>query len=137
MAMTSQPWLIILSIGFLVSAAGILVAIAFIIRAVNDVRRLTATMDEFIKKTEERITPVLIETEQTLRSVRKISDDVGTVTENVRGLSDVLYDVGSNLRAVSAMVSQFGEGISLKATGIQAGVKTALNVLINQIRERR
>ncbi|MCL4491974.1 MAG: DUF948 domain-containing protein, partial [Nitrospirae bacterium] len=91
--MTERVWLVILSIGFLISAAGILVAIGMLSRAIMDIRRLAATINEFVKNTEERLTPVLIETEQTLKSFRKISDDVGTVTENVRGLSDVVYEI--------------------------------------------
>ncbi|MCL5238289.1 MAG: DUF948 domain-containing protein [Nitrospirae bacterium] len=135
--MTERVWLVILSIGFLISAAGILVAIGMLSRAIMDIRRLAATINEFVKNTEERLTPVLIETEQTLKSFRKISDDVGTVTENVRGLSDVVYEIVVNLKTVSNLVNSFGEGVSLRASGIREGVKTALNVLIRQIKERR
>ena len=135
--MTERVWLVILSIGFLISAAGILVAIGMLSRAIMDIRRLAATINEFVKNTEERLTPVLIETEQTLKSFRKISDDVGTVTESVRGLSDVVYEIAVNLKTVSNLVNSFGEGVSLRASGIREGVKTALNVLIRQIKERR
>lgn len=135
--MTERVWLVILSIGFLISAAGILVAIGMLSRAIMDIRRLAATINEFVKNTEERLTPVLIETEQTLKSFRKISDDVGTVTESVRGLSDVVYEIVVNLKTVSNLVNSFGEGVSLRASGIREGVKTALNVLIRQIKERR
>ncbi len=135
--MTELVWLVILSIGFLISAAGILVAIGMLSRAIMDIRRLAATINDFVKNTEERLTPVLIETEQTLKSFRKISDDVGTVTESVRGLSDVVYEITVNLKTVSNLVNSFGEGVSSRASGIREGFKTALNVLIRQIKERR
>lgn len=135
--MTDRFWLVILSLGFLVSAAGVIVAIGLLSRAITDIRRLTATLDEFVKNTEARLTPVLMETEQTLRSFRKIGDDVGTVTDSVRGLSDVVYDIAVNLKTVSNLVNAFGDGVTVRASGIREGVKTALNVLLRQIKERR
>lgn len=132
-----QPWLVILSIGFIISVIGVLIAIGFLIRAITDIRRLMATVDEFIRHTEERLAPVLMETEQTLRSVRKVSDDVGAVTDNVRGLSAVTYEIMINLKTLSKLVNGVSEGLSVRASGLREGVKTALNVLIGQIRERR
>ena len=132
-----QPWLVVLSIGFIISVIGVLIAIGFLIRAITDIRRLTATVDEFIRHTEERLAPVLMETEQTLRSVRKVSDDVGAVTDNVRGLSAVTYEIMISLKTLSNLVNGVSEGFSVRASGLREGVKTALNVLIGQIRERR
>ncbi len=135
--MVGQTWLVILSIGFIISVIGILVAIWFLIRAIEDIRQLTGTINGFVKNTEERIAPILLEAEQTLRSMRKVSDDVGTVTENVRGLSDAAYEIALSLKAVSNVVNGLGEGVSLRAAGVKEGIRTALNVIINQIRQRR
>lgn len=135
--MVDNSWLIILSIGFFLLSIGIIVAIGFLIYLFIEIRRITARLNEFMRNTEERIMPALSEAEQTLRSFRKISDDIGTVTQNVRGLSDVTYEILANLNALSRLVNDFGEGVSLRASGIKVGVRTAFNFLINQIKERR
>ncbi|MEW5745670.1 MAG: DUF948 domain-containing protein [Nitrospirota bacterium] len=135
--MESNSWLIILSVGVFILVLGIVVAIGFLVYAIMEIRRLAMTVNEFVKTTEERLTPVLLETELSLRSVRKITDDVGVVTDNVRDLSDAMKEVSLNVRALSTVVGNVGEGVSLRAAGVKAGVRTALGVLINQIRERR
>jgi uncharacterized protein YoxC len=135
--MYSNSWLIILSVGVFILVLGVLAAIGFLIYAIMEIRRLAITVNEFIRGTEERLSPVLLETELSLRSLRKITDNVGVVTENVRTLSDAAQDVAVNIRALSSIVNSVGEGVALRASGVRAGVTTALNVLINQIRERR
>lgn len=135
--MESNAWLVILSVGVFILVLGVVAAIGFLIYAIMEIRRLVVTVNEFVKTTEERLSPVLLETELSLRSVRKITDDVGVVTENARDLSDAMKDVSLNVRALSAVVGSVGEGVSLRTAGVKAGVRTALGVLLNQMRERR
>lgn len=127
----------LLNVGFIMLTLGVLAALGVLIYAVMEIRRLAVTLNEFIKSTEEKLYPVLEETELSLRSFRKISDDAGRVTENIRNLSDAAQDIVTNVRALSSVVNYVGEGASVRISGVKAGLKTALGVLIRQIRERR
>lgn len=125
--------MIILGVGFFIIAIGFLVAIGFLIYASVEIRRVAVSFREFLKNTEERMKPVLDETEQTLKSIRKVSDDVGTATGNVRNFSSAMYEIAHNVRALSGIISDLKEGVSLRALGVKAGFKAALDVLVKQL----
>lgn len=132
--MADQSWVIILSVGFFIMALGFSAAIFFLIYASLEIRRAAAAFREFLKDTEDKIEPVLKETEQTLKSLRKVSDDVGIATGNVRELSDAAYEITENVKALSSIVHDVREGVSLRVFGIKAGVKAAMNVLLKELR---
>lgn len=135
--MDNRLWVVILSIGFFIMLIGFLAAIGFLIYASVEIRRAANTLKEFLKNAEERINPVLEEAEQTLKSIRKVSDDMGTATENVRNFSGAMHEIVDNVRTLSGIVSDLREGLSLRVLGVKAGIKTALNVLIKELGERR
>lgn len=135
--MVDNTWLVILSISLFIIVTGVLAAVGILIYAIVEIKRLSSTVNEFLKRAEEKLNPLIYEAEQSLRSCRKISDDFGAVTENVHSLSDAAYEITANIKALSGIVNDFREGISLRTSGIKAGVKTAFNVLISQLKERR
>lgn len=135
--MDNQSWVVILSIGFFIIIVGFLAAIGFLIYASVEIRRAANTFKEFLKNAEERLNPVIEEAEQTLKSLRKVSDNVGTATENVRNFSGAMHEIVDNVRVLSGIVSDLREGLSLRVLGVKAGIKTALNVLIKQFKEGR
>ena len=122
---------------FLIMLIGFIVTIGFLIYAVIELRKSAAAFKEFLEVMECKIAPVLEESEQTLRSLRKISDDVGTATNNISNFSGALYDIVDNIRALSGIVSGFREDVSLRKSALGAGAKAALEVLITQIKQRR
>lgn len=137
--MADHMWLtiILVSVCFFILLFGILSAIGVLIYTIFEIRKAAAVLNSTLKSTEERLNPVLGETEQFLRSIRKITDDVGAATDAARNIAEAGNDIVTNLRALSRLLNEFGEGLSLKAFGIKAGVKTALDVLIDQIKRRR
>lgn len=136
--MTDHTWLIIMtSAVFFILALGIFTVIGLLIYAIFEMRKAVAALNSSLKSTEERLNPVILETERFLRSVRRISDDVGAVTYAARNISEAGNEVVINLKALSSLLNDIGEGLSLRAFGLKAGVKTAINVLLNQLKERR
>jgi uncharacterized protein YoxC len=135
--MDGQPWLIIFSIGFFIMVAGFIITAGFLVYVSLEIRKLSTNLSCFIKNTEDRLNPVLFETEQTLRSFRKVSDDVGTVTGDVRDVSSGIREIAYNVQALSSVVSALIGDVSLRVGGIKAGLKAALGVLIKDIKERR
>lgn len=135
--MINQSWLVIVSVGFFMIVLIFLVAIGFLIYALIELKKIGANLKEFLKITEERMLPVLSEAQQTLRSVRKVSDDIGVVSENAKTLSDAATDIVVNLRIMSMLVRDLREGIIVRTSGVMAGFKEAYEVLIKQLKERR
>ncbi|MGO9014536.1 MAG: DUF948 domain-containing protein [Dissulfurispiraceae bacterium] len=136
--MADHTWLIIItSAVFFILALGIITVICLLIYAIFEMRKAVAALNSSLKSTEERLNPVILETEQFLKSVRRITDDVGAVTDAARSIAEAGSDVVINLKVLSSLLNNLGEGLSLKAFGLRAGVKTAMNVLINQLKERR
>ncbi|HXW69175.1 MAG TPA: DUF948 domain-containing protein [Dissulfurispiraceae bacterium] len=136
--MADHTWLIIMiSTVSCILALGILTAIGLLIYAIFEIRKAVAALNSSLKVTEERLNPVILQTEQLLRSVRRVADDVGAVTYTARSIAEAGSDLVINLKALSSLLNDIGEGLSLKAFGVKAGVKTAINVLINQLKERR
>lgn len=135
--MGDQTLIVILSIGFFIIALGFLTAAGFLIYASVEIRRAANAFNEFLKNTETRLNPVLGEAEQSLKSLRKVSDDIGTATENVKNFSAAMHDIVDNIRAISGIVSDVRQGVSLRALGVKAGIKAAMDVLIKQVKEGR
>src|SRR5208337_876032 len=135
--MADHTWLIIMiSVGFLILVLCSFTAMGLLVYAIFEMRKAAAALHSSLKSTEERLNPVIIEAEQFLRSVRRITDDVGAVTYVARNIAEAGSDVVINLKALSSLLNDIGGGLSLKAFGLKAGVKTAINVLINQLKER-
>ncbi len=136
--MEDHTWLIIMtSAVFFILTLGIITVICLLIYAIFEMRKAVVALNSSLKSTEERLNPVILETEQFLRSVRRITDDVGVVTDAASNIAEAGSEVVINLKALSSLVNDVGEGLSLRAFGVKAGVKTAINVLINQLKERR
>lgn len=133
----SDTMLIFISLGFFILVIGILAAIGFLIYTIMEIRRLAVSMEDFLKRTEEHTIPVLMETEQTLRSLRKISDDVGSVTEDVKDISSAAQELAVSLRALGLLANAVGLGASTRVSGVKAGIRAALFTVINEIRARR
>jgi uncharacterized protein YoxC len=128
--MGSQYWVLLLTIGFLIVIITFVAALFFLIYSTMQMKKLAATMDEFVRTTDQRLKPVLEETEKTLKSIRQVSDDIATVSGSVREVSEAVLDVATNVQAISMLIGDLKDQISLRALGIKAGVQTALGVLL-------
>lgn len=135
--MINHSWLIIVSAGFFIIVLIFLAAVGFLIYAIIELKKIGANLKDFIKITEERMSPVLIETERTLQSIRKVSDDLGKVSENARSISEAASDIAVNLGAMSLLIRDLREGLIIRSSGVMAGVREAYYTLIKQLRERR
>lgn len=135
--MINQSWLALVSIGFLLIVLIFIIAIGFLIYALMELRKIGANLKEFLKITEERMLPVLSQAQETLHSIKKVSDDVGVVSENAKILSDAATDVVVNLKVMSMLVKDLREGLIIRTSGIKAGFREAYEVLIKQLKERR
>ena len=128
---------VLITAGFIIMVIALVVAAGFFVYCAVQIKKVTEVVTFFCRDTDARLSPVLVETEKTLRSLRVITDDVGAITGNVREVSDAVSDVAVNIRAIGTLIGDVREQVSLKALGIKAGVQAALGMLIKNAADRR
>lgn len=101
------------------------------------VRRMVNDANLFIKNLDEKMKPLLQESSEAVRNINRISSDVGAVTSSARNLSDAVSVIVNNVVAVTSLVENVKSAIPVRVSGIKAGARAALAVLISQIRDRR
>lgn len=128
--MGSQYWVALLTIGFFIIIVAFLIAFCFLVYSALQLKKMALALNDFCRTTDEKLRPLIEETEKTMMSIRVIADDVGAVTGSVREVSEAVSDVAANIHAVSMLIGEAREQLSLRALGIKAGVQTALSVLL-------
>lgn len=126
----SQLWQTLIGIAVLVTAG-------FIVSLVIEMKRTFHSLNDFLKTREESLKPTLEELQQTLRSLRNVSNDLGDITSDIKTLSVSMRDVGLNIKRVSGVVEDFTSSGYIKASGVKAGIKTGLLVLLNNLFSRK
>ncbi|HTZ18255.1 MAG TPA: DUF948 domain-containing protein [Dissulfurispiraceae bacterium] len=128
--MGGQYGVALLSIGFFIVVIVVVAAFVFFVYTATQLKKMAVRLDDFCRTTDERLKPVLEETEKTMKSIRVISDNIGAVTGDIREVTGAAADVADNIRAVSMIVTDVREQVSLRTHGIMAGIQAALGVLM-------
>lgn len=125
----TQVWLALIVLILAVTAG-------FISWLIIEIRRTVSSLNVLLKTTNESIKPTLEELQQTLRSIRNVSNDLNDVTSDIKMLSGSVRDVGMNVKAVSNVIEHITSLTTIRASGLRAGVKAGLEVLINNLFSR-
>ena len=105
---------------------GILVLIGFIISVIVEYKRTAIRLRETIDSVEKTVIPTIDELKLTIISVRKITDDVGSVSEDIKELSGSVKEISSNISNTSEAVRGLAIGSAQQISGVKAGVKAGL-----------
>ncbi|MBU2622957.1 MAG: DUF948 domain-containing protein [Proteobacteria bacterium] len=130
--MPDQYLTTILSIGLFVVAITFLAAVFLLIYSSLQIKKAATALNDFIAATDLKINPVLKEAEETLKSIRAVYDDIGSATSNIRNISGALSDVALQVRTLGLLTEGMQDRIGVRITGLKAGIKAALGVLLNQ-----
>jgi uncharacterized protein YoxC len=122
----TQIWLALIVLILAVTAG-------FMAWLIIEIRKTFCSLNVLLKVMDESVKPTLEELQQTLRSIRNVSDDLNEVTSDIKTLSGSVRDVGMNIRAVSNVIEHVTSLTTIKASGLRAGVKAGLAVLINNL----
>jgi uncharacterized protein YoxC len=126
----SQLWLTLIGIAVVVTAG-------FVVSLIIELKKTVRSLNDFLKTTEESIKPTLEELQQTLRSLRNVSNDLNDVTTDIKTLSGSVRDVGLNIKHVSNIVEDITSSGYIKVSGVKAGIKTGIMVLLNNLFSRK
>lgn len=122
----NQIWLALITLTIMITAG-------FIISLIIELKKTVQNVSVLLKTTEESLRPTLEELQLTLKSLRNVSDDINDVTADIKTLSGSVKDVGLNIRNVSNLVEELTSSTLIKATGLKAGIKTGLMVLLSNL----
>lgn len=111
-------------------ALSVLALVCALIYVLFELKDTIRSLKEFIGKTDASLQPTLEELERALKSMRHITDNFGIVTDDVRILSGSIKEVGQNVQQVSRSIKDVTKVCTLNVSGLRAGAKAALSVLI-------
>lgn len=109
---------------------------AYVISLIIELKKTLHSVNALLKTTEDNLKPTLEELQQTLRSLRNVTDDINEVTSDVKVLSKSVRDVGKNVSHVSGLISNVSSLAAMKASGLRAGVKAGVGVLMSNLFSR-
>lgn len=127
-----DQYLTILFIGLFVVAVTFLAALFLLIYAFLQIKKATTALTDFLAETGLKINPVLKEAEETLKSIRSVSDDIGSVTSSVKIVSETISDLAFKIQTLGLLTDGIQNQLSVKISALKAGIKAATGVLLNQ-----
>jgi uncharacterized protein YoxC len=111
----------------------VLVLTGFIVYIILELKKTIDSVKLSVESIEKVLIPTVEELQVTLKSVRKITDDVGVITEGVKGLSGSIREMSENVKYVSDAVSTITKTSVVQASGIRAGIKAGFEYFIKNL----
>lgn len=130
--MPDQYLTTMLGIGLFVVAITFLAAVFLLIYSSLQIKKAATALNDFIAATDLKISSVLKEAEETLKSIKTVYDDVGSATSNIRNISGTLSAIALQARTLGLLTEGMQDRLGIRITGLKAGIKAALGVLLNQ-----
>lgn len=114
-------------------ALAVLVLTGFIVYLILELKKTIASVRVSMESIEKVLLPTVEELQMNLKSVRKITDDMGVVTENVKGFSDSIRAMSDNVKQVSETVSTITKTSVVEVSGVKAGLKAGFEYFIKNL----
>ncbi|OQW97908.1 MAG: hypothetical protein BWK74_05710 [Desulfobacteraceae bacterium A6] len=130
--MPDQYLTTMLGIGLFVVAITFLAAVFLLIYSSLQIKKAATALTVFLAATDLKISSVLKEAEETLKSIKTVYDDVGSATSNIRNISGTLSAIALQARTLGLLTEGMQDRLGIRITGLKAGIKAALGVLLNQ-----
>jgi uncharacterized protein YoxC len=114
-------------------ALAVLVLTGFIVYLILELKKTIASLRVSMESIEKVLLPAVEELQMNLKSVRKITDDVGVVTESMKGFSDSIRVMSDNVKQVSEAVSTITKTSVVEASSVKAGIKAGFGYFIKNL----
>jgi uncharacterized protein YoxC len=122
----------------LIIACVILALLAgFVIPLLIELKRTTAQARTFLERTETQLNATLGEMDETLKSVRGITDTVNNVTDDIGTFSSSLAETGESVRDLFVTLSETMDRLSGNLSGIRAGIRAAVDIIATKLLKKR
>jgi uncharacterized protein YoxC len=125
---------IILGIG----VATFIVYTGFYISYIRSMKQTGERMGGFIQRAEGSLNGALAELTDTLKNMKKITGNVGAVSEDVRRISNSVVNVEKSIRFLYEYVREsLGPAAGANMAGLKAGITTGVTTLVRSFKEGR
>jgi uncharacterized protein YoxC len=111
----------------------ILVLTGFIIYIILELKKTISSLRITVESINKTLIPTVEELQMTFKSVRKITDDVGVVSEEVKGLSGSVHEMSENVKYASEAVSRITTNSVAQISGVRAGIKAGFGYFIGNL----
>ncbi|MBU0543795.1 MAG: DUF948 domain-containing protein [Proteobacteria bacterium] len=116
---------------FILVVITFLATVFFLIYSFIHIKKAGDAITAFIAATELKIDPVLKEAEETLKSIRAVSDDIGSVTSSVKDMSGTISELAFKIKTLGLITDGIQNKLSVRISALKAGIKAATGVLLN------
>lgn len=104
----------------------------------NDMRKTSFALRQFITKTEANLHPALAELRQTLADIRKVTDDVAAVMERLRTAAGAIITVEKSIQSLYWYYREgLGHAAQANIAGLKAGVKAGVINLLKNLKYKK
>ena len=96
--------MMLVSLAALVAALGVIVLVAVLVPAINEVKKTSIAVREFIVSMENSLHPVLGELRKTLADVREMTDAAAARRDDITTLMSALGDTGESVHRLNGII---------------------------------
>ena len=121
--------MMLVSLAALVAALGIVVLVAALVPAINELKKTIIAVRELIVTTENSVQPVLIELRQAVTDVRKMTDAAAARHDDITILMTALGDTGESIHRLNGIIQGAVQAVEKPVmywTGAKATVRSIL-----------
>ncbi len=129
--MVESQWMLIILIVFFTSCVFLIAVVFLLIYTIVQIKKASAALTDFLSATDLKFNPVIKEAEETLKSIRTVSDDIGSATSNIRNISGALSDLSHKINSLGLLIESLHDLLSIRISGVKAGIAAARNVLFD------
>ena len=128
--------MMLVSLAALVVALGVVIMVAVMVPAINEVKKTSVAVRDFILRTESSLNPVLGELKNTLTDIREMTDAAAARRDDITTLMAALGDTGESVHRLNGIIGGAVQVIE-KPAMYWAGLKAAAQNILGQLTHKR
>jgi predicted PurR-regulated permease PerM len=115
----------------------VLAAVGFLISVLIELRKTAKSLIDFLRNQEDLLNTTLSELQQTLKSLRDVSNDVNEIMVDAKSFSNAVSNIGDNIKHASNLIENTRSLAFIKASGLRVGIKTAFTFLLKNLLSKK
>jgi uncharacterized protein YoxC len=128
--------MMLVSLAALVIALGVVILVAVLVPAINEMKKTSIALREFIVATENSLHPVLGELSKTLSDVRELADAAAARRDDITTIMSALGDTGESVQRLNGIIGGVVRVVE-KPVMYWAGLKAAALNIMGNITQKR
>jgi uncharacterized protein YoxC len=108
-----------------------------LVAVLQELRRLSWRLQEFIRTLELDLRPIMQEAREGVRTAAKAAQEVADGTARLRGTMAALQDAGDNIRVTTDVIRAVVGSRLIPVASVLAGLRVGVNTLWRRYRRRR